>query len=97
VRAWASAFRFIHERANRDEVVHILADSTGFAETSARQVLSFYLDEGDKGIVPGQAELNVKGVEQMIAIMGQAGVIKPPLPSAQRFVDLQYLEAAGIK
>jgi ABC-type nitrate/sulfonate/bicarbonate transport system substrate-binding protein len=97
VKAWASSFQFIHDSANRDEVVHILSDSTGFTESSARQVLAFYLDEGDKGIVPKEAELNVKGVEQMIAIMAQAGVIKPPLPAAQRFVDLQYLEAAGIR
>ena len=78
-------------------MARILADTTGFSETSARQVLAFYLDEGDKGIVPRQAELNVKGVGQMIAIMAQAGVIKPPLPTAERFFDLQYLEAAGIR
>jgi hypothetical protein len=30
-------------------------------------------------------------------MMAQAGVIKPPLPAADRFVDLQYLEAAGIR
>jgi hypothetical protein len=39
---------------------------------TARQVLAFYLDEGDKGIVPRQAELNVKGIREMIAIMAQA-------------------------
>jgi ABC-type nitrate/sulfonate/bicarbonate transport system substrate-binding protein len=97
VRAWANSFRFIHDRANRSEVARILANSTGFSETSARQVLAFYLDEGDKGIVPREAEVNLKGVGQMIAIMAQAGVIKPPLPAPERFVDLQYLEAAGIR
>jgi ABC-type nitrate/sulfonate/bicarbonate transport system substrate-binding protein len=97
VRAWASSFRFIHDPANRSEVAKILADSTGFSETSARQVLAFYLDEGDKGIVPRQAEINIQGVGQMIAIMAQAGVLRPPLPAAERFVDLQYLEAAGIR
>jgi hypothetical protein len=29
--------------------------------------------------------------------MGEAEKIKGPLPSAERFVDLQYLRAAGIK
>jgi NitT/TauT family transport system substrate-binding protein len=97
VRAWADSFRFIHDPMHRDEVVKILADSTGFPEASARQVLTFYLDEGDKGIVPKQAEVNVKGVDQMIAIMAQADVIHRPLPGAERFVDLQYLQAAGIR
>ena len=29
--------------------------------------------------------------------MGEAGTIKAPLPAAERFVDLQYLEAAGVR
>jgi hypothetical protein len=29
--------------------------------------------------------------------MGEAGTIKAPLPAPERFVDLQYLRAAGIK
>jgi ABC-type nitrate/sulfonate/bicarbonate transport system substrate-binding protein len=97
VRAWAQSFRFIHDPANRGEVATILAGSTGFPEQVAREVLAFYLDGGDKGIVPRQAELNVKGVGEMIAIMAQAGVLKPPLPAADRFVDLQYLAAAGVR
>ena len=32
---------------------------------------------------------------QVIAFMGEAGTIKAPLPPAERFVDLQYLHAAG--
>jgi len=39
----------------------------------------------------------VKGLDQVIAFMGEAGNLKPPLPPAERFVDLQYLQAAGIK
>jgi hypothetical protein len=27
---------------------------------------------------------------------GEAGNLKPPLPAAERFVDLQYVHAAGI-
>jgi hypothetical protein len=37
---------------------------------------------------------------EMIAIdggMGETGDLKPQLPSAERFVDLQYLRAAGIQ
>jgi hypothetical protein len=29
--------------------------------------------------------------------MGESGAIKTPLPAAERFVDLQYLQAAGIQ
>ena len=30
-------------------------------------------------------------------MMGEAGVLKPPLPQPERFVDLQYLRAAGVQ
>jgi hypothetical protein len=33
----------------------------------------------------------------VIAMMGEAGAIKPPLPQAAQFVDLQYLRAAGVQ
>jgi hypothetical protein len=32
-----------------------------------------------------------------IAMMGEAQLLKPPLPPAERFVDLQYLHAAGVQ
>jgi hypothetical protein len=36
-------------------------------------------------------------MEQVIALMGEGETIKPPLPAAERFVDLQYLHAAGVQ
>jgi hypothetical protein len=31
----------------------------------------------------------------VIALMSEAGTLKPPLPPADRFLDLQYLRLAG--
>jgi hypothetical protein len=45
-------------------------------------------------VVPRQAEIDLKGLAQVIAFMGEGGVINPPLPAPERFVDLQYLRAA---
>jgi hypothetical protein len=36
-------------------------------------------------------------MEQAIALMGEGGILKAPLPRAERFVDLQYLHAAGVQ
>jgi hypothetical protein len=33
----------------------------------------------------------------VIALMGEAGALKAPLPAPDRFVDLQYLHAAGLQ
>jgi ABC-type nitrate/sulfonate/bicarbonate transport system substrate-binding protein len=96
VRGLASAFRFMHDPKNRDEVVRIMIEATGSSEDIARQTLSLYFDP-DRGVVPRQAELDVKGLGQVIQFMAEAGELKPPLPAADRFVDLQYLKAAGLQ
>jgi hypothetical protein len=30
-------------------------------------------------------------------VMAEAGELKPPIPPAGRFIDLQYLKAAGLQ
>jgi len=94
VRALGSAFRFIRDGANRADVVKAMVELTGSSEDIARTTLALYF-EPDRGVVPKQAEIDLAGLAQVIAFMGEGGVIKPPLPSPDRFVDLQYLRAAG--
>ena len=96
VRALASSYRFMREPANRDEVIRIVLDTTGSSEDIARQTLALYF-EPDRGVVPKQGEIDVKGFAEVIRVMGEVGELKPPLPSVERFIDLQYLKAAGIQ
>jgi len=96
IRALASAFRFIRDPAKRDDVVRSIVDTTGFAEAHARLTLALYL-EPDRSVLPKSGEINLGGMEQAIALMGESGTIKTPLPSAARFVDLQYLHATGVQ
>lgn len=94
VRGLAAAFRFIHDPANRGEVAMAIVELTGLSDQIARQTLALYF-EPDRGVVPKQAEIDLKGLAQVIAFMGDGGTINPPLPQPERFVDLQYLRAAG--
>jgi ABC-type nitrate/sulfonate/bicarbonate transport system substrate-binding protein len=94
VRALGSAFRFIRDDANRDEVVKAIMALTGASDEIARATLSLYF-EPDQGVMPKQAEIDIKGLAQVIAFMEEGGVIKAPLPAPEGFVDLQYLRAAG--
>ena len=96
VRALASAYRYMREPANRDDVVRVVIDSTGSSEEIARQTLALYFDP-DRGVVPKQGEIDVKGFAQVIQVMAEAGELTPPLPQAERFIDLQYLKAAGLQ
>jgi ABC-type nitrate/sulfonate/bicarbonate transport system substrate-binding protein len=96
VRALGSSFRFIRDPANRGEVIRAMVQVTGSSEEIARQTLALYF-EPERGVVPKQAEINLAGLAQVIAFMGEGGSIRPPLPAPERFVDLQYLRAAGVE
>lgn len=95
-RAMAGAFRFIRDPGKRAEVVRTIVDTTGFSEPNAQLTIKLFL-EPDRGVLPKAAEISLKGMEQTIALMGEGRVLKAPLPAAERFVDLQYLHAAGVR
>ena len=96
VSALADAFRFIRDPAHRGEAIKALAELTGAPDDIARATLALYLDP-DRGVLPKQAEIDFAGVAQVIAFMGQGGIIKDPLPAPEQFVDLRYLKAAGVE
>jgi hypothetical protein len=77
-------------------VVKTIADTTGFAEANARLTLSLYF-EPEQHVLPMRGEIGRKGMETAISFLGEVGIIKPPLPPAERFMDLQYLRAAGLQ
>ena len=95
-RAFGAAYRFMGERANRDEVTRITAESTGAPPEVARAMLAFFY-EPDRGVMPKQAEIDMAGITAVIGLLGRTGELKAPLPAAERFVDLQYLEAARLQ
>jgi ABC-type nitrate/sulfonate/bicarbonate transport system substrate-binding protein len=96
IRALGAAFRFIRDPAKRNDVARTIVETTGFAEANARLTLSLYF-EPERHVLPVAGEIDPKGLATAIAFMADAGVLAPPLPAPDRFVDLQYLQAAGIK
>ncbi len=96
VRALGRAFAFIRDPANREEVVKTIAATTGFAEANARLTLALYF-EPERYVLPMRGEIDIKGMETAITFLGEAGIVKKPLPPAAQFIDLQYLRAAGLQ
>jgi ABC-type nitrate/sulfonate/bicarbonate transport system substrate-binding protein len=94
VSALADAFRFIRDPAHRDDAAKAIVAFTGTSDDIARATLALYLDP-DRGVLPRQAEIDLGGLAQVLAFMGEGGAIKPPLPALEQFVDLEYLRAAG--
>jgi NitT/TauT family transport system substrate-binding protein len=93
-RALGASFAMIRDPARRDAVVAAIVDITGVSPQIAERVLDLY--RGKKAL-PERGEINVKGIAQVIAFMGEAGQIPAPLPPAERFVELRYLRDAGVR
>jgi hypothetical protein len=58
--------------------------------------LDLFLQPG-QDVLPARGEIDLAALQQVIAMMAEAGLLKPPLPQAERFVDLDYLRAAGVQ
>ena len=68
--------------------------STGASEAIAQRTLALFF-EPERGVLPRRGEIDLKGLAQVIAMMGEAGR-SAAVAVAGRFVDVQYLRAAGV-
>jgi hypothetical protein len=91
-----AAFKFLRAPANRQSVIKTIVASTDTPVDIARQTLQLFF-EPERNVLPQRGEINLKGLSQVLAFMAEAGLLKEPLPPADRFVDLHYLQAAGVK
>lgn len=95
-RAMGAAYRFMRDPTNRKQVVSIAAGVTGASKQIASAIYKLYY-EPDAGVMPKHGEINMAGLSEVIKILGDSGKLRRPLPSAKTFVDLRYLEAAGLQ
>jgi ABC-type nitrate/sulfonate/bicarbonate transport system substrate-binding protein len=95
-RAMASAYAFMNDPKNRDEAVKIVTETGGVSPAVAAEIFAPYLVP-DKNVLPRKGELDLAAFKRVIALMAEVGAIPSPAPGAERFVDLQYLKAAGIQ
>ena len=95
-RAMASAYGFMNDPKNRDEVLRIMVKTGGVSPAVAAAIFAPYL-EPSKNVLPRKGELDMAAFNRVIKLMAEVGAIPSPAPSAEKFVDLQYLQAAGIQ
>jgi ABC-type nitrate/sulfonate/bicarbonate transport system substrate-binding protein len=96
IRATAAAMRFIHDPRNLDEVVKAATEITHQPENRVREMLS-YVSDAKNEVLPKQGEIDIAAVKATIALFGQYGILKTPLPPPEHFVDLRYAQMAGIQ
>jgi ABC-type nitrate/sulfonate/bicarbonate transport system substrate-binding protein len=96
VRAMSAAYVFMNDPKNRDEVLGIVKDTGKISDDLARQIFAPYLD-ADKNVLPRKGEISLPAFTRVLALMAEVGAIPGPAPPADKFVDTQYLAAAGIQ
>lgn len=96
LRGFAAALKYFRDPAHRDDVAKTIVAVSGVSDKIARQTIALYF-QPDRGVIPRAGEIDLKGLAQVIAFMGEAGVLKAPLPKPERFVDRSYLRAAGVR
>jgi len=95
-RGFAASYAFINDPKNRTEVTGIVKETLKVSDDVAREVFAPYT-ESDKNVLPKRGELSVNAFNQVLALMAEAGVIPKPVAPAERFIDLRYLQGAGIQ
>jgi ABC-type nitrate/sulfonate/bicarbonate transport system substrate-binding protein len=96
LRGLAASLRYFRDPAHRDDVAKTIVATTGVSDKIARETLALYFSP-DRGVIPRAGEIDLKGLAQVIAFMGEGGALKAPLPKPERFVDESYLRAAGVR
>jgi ABC-type nitrate/sulfonate/bicarbonate transport system substrate-binding protein len=95
VRAMASAYEFMNDPKNRDEITTMIKESAKVSDDVAREIFAPYLDPA-KNVLPRRGELSFAAFNRVLALMSEVGAIPAPPLAAEKFVDLNYLQAAGI-
>jgi ABC-type nitrate/sulfonate/bicarbonate transport system substrate-binding protein len=96
VRAMSSAYAYMNDPKNRDEMVGIVKDTGKISQEVARQIYAPYLEPG-RNVLPRKGEISLAALDRVLALMAEVGAIPSPVPPADKFVDLQYLKAAEIQ
>jgi ABC-type nitrate/sulfonate/bicarbonate transport system substrate-binding protein len=96
VRALAATHRFIRDPNNRARINAVIAETNKIPLEIAEATMKLYL-EPDRRVLPQQGEISLPALQAVIEMMGESGLLTKPLPGPERFIDTQYLKAAGVE
>ncbi|MDX1499426.1 MAG: ABC transporter substrate-binding protein [Woeseiaceae bacterium] len=92
IRAMVGAADWLLDPANRDEAIAVLAAA---GDTSVEAATADYEEalDPDVGFIP-RLRIERPGLETVIALREVMGVMQPPLPSPEKYIDESYYEEA---
>jgi len=92
LRSVLLAERWITTPGNRDAAIASLATSLGVNRDEASVIYEQYVEKIPT--VPREGDIDQAGVRGVADLLGEIGVLKPPLPDPARLTDTTYLQRA---
>jgi ABC-type nitrate/sulfonate/bicarbonate transport system substrate-binding protein len=89
MKAMVLAMRWLYD--NKEPSIDFLAKEMRLKPEHARRGWEYYTQQKIWNL---NAEANVEGVRTVIQIMGERGLLKPPLPPPSKYLDHSYVEEA---
>jgi ABC-type nitrate/sulfonate/bicarbonate transport system substrate-binding protein len=89
MKAMVLAMRWLYD--NKEPAIDFLAKEMRLKPEHARRGWEYYTQQKIWNL---NAEANVEGVRTVIQIMGERGLLKPPLPPPSKYLDHSYVEEA---
>jgi ABC-type nitrate/sulfonate/bicarbonate transport system substrate-binding protein len=92
LRAIVQADRWLYDAANRERAAQIAVDILKM--TPDEGLRSYDLLVTQTQAIPHQGEVSTPGMQTVIEIMAEIGLLTPPLPPPDKYVDGSYLARA---
>jgi ABC-type nitrate/sulfonate/bicarbonate transport system substrate-binding protein len=89
MKAMVLAMRWLYD--NKEPAIDFLGKEMRLKPEHARRGWEYYTQQKIWNL---NAEANVEGVRTVIQIMGERGLLKPPLPPPSKYLDHSYAEEA---
>ena len=89
LKALVSTYQWLHD--NRDEAIKLLP---GITKLDKKYIAKSWETYTKTQIWPRNGEVNLKGVQTILNLMAEEGVLKKPLPKPEEIVAPSYLDEA---
>lgn len=89
MRAWIKASRWLHDAANKEDAIRILAREAKIEEHSARQMYEIYFGP-DAVAADKDGNLDPIGFQALLNDMIEQGQIAPAAPRPEKYLDTSY-------
>ena len=89
LKALVSTYRWLHD--NREEAIKILP---GITKLDPKYIAKSWETYTQNQIWPRNGEVNLKGIQTVLNLITEEGMLKKPLPKPEDIVDSSFLEEA---